>query len=153
MIRPNLKTKQVFIRKAFISCIFVFILFKILKVDLNSFFEKLKSLNLVYFSLASLFATICIFTNTYRWWIITKVFKYNFSYIRGLVWYFEGMFANNFFPSNIGGDALRAYYLANTNFTDEEKNENNNSIIEAGLTVFLERLFGFIMMFFFYPLE
>ncbi len=137
---------KAFILKLLVSLIFVFILFKILKLDINSFIEKIRSLNIFYFSLASLFATICIFTNTFRWWIITKVFKYNFSYLRGLVWYFEGMFANNFFPSNIGGDALRAYYLANTNFKDKSIDWLN-----AGLTVFLERLFGFIMMFFFLP--
>lgn len=133
--------------KLLVSLLFIFILFKILDIDLNSLIEKIKSLNLFYFSLASLFATVCIFTNSYRWWIITKVFMYKLSYFRGLIWYFEGMFANNFFPSNIGGDALRAYYLANSNF----KNKNMDWL-NASLTVFLERLFGFIMMFFFLPL-
>ena len=66
------------------------------------------------------------------------------------------MFANNFFPSNVGGDALRAFYLA----TEKEKVLESPSVntlkhdwLSAGLTVILERLFGFTMMFFFFPLS
>ncbi|MCH2226895.1 MAG: flippase-like domain-containing protein [Candidatus Caenarcaniphilales bacterium] len=142
--KSNIKSLLI---KVSVSALFIFVLIKIIKIDINSFIDQIKNLDPLFFSLACIFALICILTNTYRWWIITKVFKYNFSYSRALIWYFEGMFANNFLPSNIGGDALRAYHLANTNFQDN----SDNTWLNAGLTVFLERIFGFIMMFFFLP--
>jgi uncharacterized protein (TIRG00374 family) len=89
-------------------------------------------------------------TNTYRWWIITKGFNYKISYWTGLLWYFEGMFANNFFPSNVGGDALRAFYLGTLKHPADKQ---DGDWLSAGLTVILERLFGFTMMFFFFPLS
>jgi hypothetical protein len=158
------------------------------KFDPKSFIDKILQLDLRFFALASFFSVLTIVTNTYRWWIITKGFNYKISYWTGLLWYFEGMFANNFFPSNVGGDALRAFYLGtlkhpadkqgagagrsvlrvNDGHEDDEsagsedsqqtdqgtaKSKHYHDWLSAGLTVILERLFGFTMMFFFFPLS
>ncbi|NBW00001.1 MAG: UPF0104 family protein, partial [Proteobacteria bacterium] len=87
------------------------IFLQVFKFNPKSFIDKILQLDLRFFALASFFSVLTIVTNTYRWWIITKGFNYKISYWTGLLWYFEGMFANNFFPSNVGGDALRAFYL------------------------------------------
>jgi glycosyltransferase 2 family protein len=125
---------------------------QVFKFDPKSFIDKILQLDLKFFALASFFSVLTIVTNTYRWWIITKGFNYRISYWTGLLWYFEGMFANNFLPSNVGGDALRAFYLGNNDETTEKSKQQHNWL-SAGLTVILERLFGFIMMFFFFPLS
>ena len=190
------------------------IFLQVFKFNPKSFIDKILQLDLRFFALASFFSVLTIVTNTYRWWIITKGFNYKISYWTGLLWYFEGMFANNFFPSNVGGDALRAFYLGtlkhaadkqdseNAEIEDsqqssqgtvdnrtssrlrrtndrsvlpvhEDHEDDENAEIEdsqqshkvaakskhyhdwlsAGLTVILERLFGFTMMFFFFPLS
>jgi len=159
------------------------IFLQVFKFDPKSFIDKILQLDLRFFALASFFSVLTIVTNTYRWWIITKGFNYKISYWTGLLWYFEGMFANNFFPSNVGGDALRAFYLGTLKHpadkwsigesaeiedsqqtspsngllkTDNEiaeKSKHYHDWLSAGLTVILERLFGFTMMFFFFPLS
>lgn len=165
------------------------IFLQVFKFDPKSFIDKILQLDLRFFALASFFSVLTIVTNTYRWWIITKGFNYKISYWTGLLWYFEGMFANNFFPSNVGGDALRAFYLGTLKHPADKQDVNaelgvssqqasqDNDLLEvnsqaetnndqanakskhyhdwlsAGLTVILERLFGFTMMFFFFPLS
>lgn len=149
------------------------IFLQVFKFDPKSFIDKILRLDLRFFALASFFSVLTIVTNTYRWWIITKGFNYKISYWTGLLWYFEGMFANNFFPSNVGGDALRAFYLGTLKHPADKQNAGENAEIKdsqqtdqvaakskhyhdwlsAGLTVILERLFGFAMMFFFFPLS
>lgn len=149
------------------------IFLQVFKFDPKSFMDKILRLDLRLFALASFFSVLTIVTNTYRWWIITKGFNYKISYWTGLLWYFEGMFANNFFPSNVGGDALRAFYLGtlkhpadkqrideNAEVKDSQqssqgttKSKHYHDWLSAGLTVILERLFGFTMMFFFFPLS
>ena len=149
------------------------IFLQVFKFNPKSFIDKILQLDLRFFALASFFSVLTIVTNTYRWWIITKGFNYKISYWTGLLWYFEGMFANNFFPSNVGGDALRAFYLGTLKHPTDKQNIDENTEVEdsqqtdegtakskhyhdwlsAGLTVILERLFGFTMMFFFFPLS
>jgi uncharacterized membrane protein YbhN (UPF0104 family) len=148
------------------------IFLQVFKFNPKSFIDKILQLDLRFFALASFFSVLTIVTNTYRWWIITKGFNYKISYWTGLLWYFEGMFANNFFPSNVGGDALRAFYLGtlkdaadkqhgeNAEIEDSQqtshesaKSKHYHDWLSAGLTVILERLFGFTMMFFFFPLS
>ena len=148
------------------------IFLQVFKFDPKSFIDKILQLDLRFFALASFFSVLTIVTNTYRWWIITKGFNYKISYWTGLLWYFEGMFANNFFPSNVGGDALRAFYLGTLKHAADKQDSENAEIkdsrqadegiakskhyhdwLSAGLTVILERLFGFTMMFFFFPLS
>lgn len=126
------------------------IFLQVFKFDPKSFIDKILQLDLRFFALASFFSVLTIVTNTYRWWIITKGFNYKISYWTGLLWYFEGMFANNFFPSNVGGDALRAFYLGTLKHPADKQDDD---WLSAGLTVILERLFGFTMMFFFFPLS
>lgn len=126
------------------------IFLQVFKFNPKSFIDKILQLDLRFFALASFFSVLTIVTNTYRWWIITKGFNYKISYWTGLLWYFEGMFANNFFPSNVGGDALRAFYLGTLKHPADKQ---DGDWLSAGLTVILERLFGFTMMFFFFPLS
>ena len=126
------------------------IFLQVFKFDPKSFIDKILQLDLRFFALASFLSVLTIVTNTYRWWIITKGFNYKISYWTGLLWYFEGMFANNFFPSNVGGDALRAVYLGTLKHPADKQ---GGDWLSAGLTVILERLFGFTMMFFFFPLS
>jgi len=135
-----------------LSALLVVVLVQVLKFDLKSFLDKILKLDLRYFSLAVLLSMLTVFTNAYRWWIITKSFNYQIRFFTAVLWYFEGIFANNFFPSNLGGDALRAFYLGTVEPT-EDKQVRHHNWLSAGLTVILERILGFTMMFFFFPVS
>lgn len=119
-----------------ISLLIVFCLFKFAKIDIKNLLTQIKSTNLYWFSLAVLSCVIQVFTNSVRWNILTSLLGYKIKYLRSVNWYFQGAFSNNFLPSNIGGDALRAYYLG----------KEHKDWLRAASTVLVERLTGFFIM-------
>jgi uncharacterized protein (TIRG00374 family) len=130
--------------KFLITVLLLKILLMIFKMDFEVLLEQLLNLDLKNFIFATLAATATIFTNNYRWWLLTKIINLKVSFWLGLNWYFEAMFANTFFPSNLGGDALRTYFL--------KKETNHSSWLESGSSIIMERLTGFTLMFFFLPI-
>ena len=49
--------------------------------------------------------------SAYRWYILLRPLGIETPFTRILAYYFLGMFFNNFFPTAIGGDVFRIYYL------------------------------------------
>ncbi len=113
---------------------------KFTKLDLHDTFERIKNANIFWVIMATLMFVITIFTNSYRWWKLASLLDYKLSFFHAIRLYFESAFANNFLPSNLAGDALRAYELnaLSTGIT---------SWLKAASTVIMERIFGFAMMF------
>ncbi len=70
----------------------------------------------------------------FRWWLLlrTQSIFIDFGVIVRLI--FLGLFYNNFLPSSVGGDFLRAWYV--TRHTDKN--------FEAVLSVFVDRLIGLL---------
>lgn len=125
-----------------VSALILFLIFKFAKIDFHAFWIQLKNTNLFWFSLCTLALLITIFTNCYRWHILTLVLDYNLSFSKALKIYFEACFGNNFLPTNIGGDAFRAYELG----------KSNKTWLRAASTVLAERMMGFVVMFALLPL-
>ena len=120
-----------------VSVILLAVFIKFSDLDIAATIVQLKYTDLRYFALATLMFAITIFTNSYRWMKLARLLDYDLSYKHALSSYFESSFYNNFLPSNFGGDALRSYNLA----------KPTRSWLKAASTVFVERMFGFLVMF------
>ena len=83
--------------------------------------------------------TLVIFTMGHfmvalRWWILLRSQKIFISYWASVKLYFLGWFYNNFMPSSVGGDLIRAWYV--TQHTEKK--------FEAALSVFVDRVIGLL---------
>jgi len=68
-----------------------------------------------------------------RWWVLLRVQGININIWAAFKLHLLGLFYNNFLPSSVGGDVLRAWYV--TKHTDKK--------LEAVLSVFVDRAIGF----------
>lgn len=82
----------------------------------------------------------------FRWWLLLRVNAIRISFWAAVRLHYLGLFYNNFMPSSVGGDLIRAWYV--TNHTDKK--------YEAALSVFVDRIIGlfstFVIAAFFYLL-
>ena len=81
--------------------------------------------------------TIGIFTIAHiivglRWWLLLRAQGIFIPFWAAVRLYFLGWFYNNFMPSSVGGDLIRAWYV--TRHTDKR--------FEAALSVFVDRAIG-----------
>jgi len=70
----------------------------------------------------------------FRWWLLLRVQSIFISIWAAVKLYFLGWFYNNFMPSSVGGDLVRAWYI--TKHTDKR--------FEAVLSVFADRAIGLL---------
>lgn len=129
--------------KISLSVLLVVLLIKVTKLDPIKTLHELKHTNPWWLAAATLLYTGTICTNSYRWSILARMLGYKLGYLESLKLYFESTFANNFMPSNFGGDALRAYSLHGI---------SQGSWLRAASTVLVERFIGFGMMFLMIPI-
>lgn len=123
--------------KISVSLFLLWLLIKFTKLDFVKVWTLLQGLDLKWFWITVLMYLLTTFTNTYRWQILANLLDFKLAYPHALRLYFESAFSNNFLPTNFGGDALRAFDLG----------KNSQKWLKAASTVFMERLFGFAMMF------
>ena len=67
-----------------------------------------------------------------RWWLLLRTQSIFIPFLAAVRLHFLGLFYNNFMPSSIGGDLIRAWYV--TKHTDKK--------FEAVLSVFVDRVIG-----------
>ena len=82
--------------------------------------------------------TLGIFTISHmivslRWWLLLRTQSIFIGFWTAVKLYFLGWFYNNFMPSSVGGDLVRAWYV--TTHTDKK--------FEAAMSVFVDRAIGF----------
>ena len=70
----------------------------------------------------------------FRWWLLLRTQSIFVDLGPALRLHFLGLFYNNFLPSSVGGDLLRAWYV--TKHTDKK--------FEAVLSVFVDRIIGLL---------
>ncbi|MFZ2147423.1 MAG: lysylphosphatidylglycerol synthase transmembrane domain-containing protein [Sedimentisphaerales bacterium] len=82
----------------------------------------------------------------FRWWLLLRTQSIFIDFGAAVRLHFLGLFYNNFMPSSVGGDFLRAWYV--TKHTDKR--------FQAALSVFVDRFIGLsstlIIAVFFYML-
>lgn len=135
------KKLAIFIKLA-ISVLLIVLLVKVTGLDLKKTFIAIKETDIRWFIGCIVMFLACTLTNTYRWWILAGLLDYKLSFFKAVRMYLEAAFANNFLPSNFGGDAIRAYDLG----------QEGKSWLRAASTIIAERFFGFTMMFFLIPI-
>jgi len=67
-----------------------------------------------------------------RWWLLLRTQSIFISFPAAFKLHFLGLFYNNFMPSSVGGDLIRAWYV--TKHTEKK--------FEAALSVFVDRVIG-----------
>ena len=98
----------------------------------NSFTEYFHQMNLWVFA-----GTLGVFTIAHaivglRWWLLLKSQSIFIGFWAAVRLYFLGWFYNNFMPSSVGGDLIRAWYVT----------QHTNKRFEAALSVFVDRAIG-----------
>ena len=70
----------------------------------------------------------------FRWWLLLRTQSIFIDFWAAVRLHFLGLFYNNFMPSSVGGDLLRAWYV--TKHTEKR--------FEAALSVFVDRAIGLV---------
>lgn len=96
--------------------------------------QAFRQINIWVFALALSIFIIGQILVSLRWWLLLRsqsIFIPFWSAVRLL---FLGLFYNNFMPSSVGGDLLRAWYVT----------KHTNKRFEAALCVFVDRIIGLL---------
>jgi hypothetical protein len=96
----------------------------------------LASLRLDLFSLSVLLYIGGQLLSSYRWKVLLRPLRVSVAYSRLVAFYFLGMFFNFFLPTVIGGDAVKAYYLA----------RETGSATSSVASVFMDRNTGLLAL-------
>ncbi|MFC1634844.1 lysylphosphatidylglycerol synthase transmembrane domain-containing protein [Planctomycetota bacterium] len=99
--------------------------------NLTTIFRKM---NMGIFVLTLSIFIFCQVVIGFRWWVLLRVQSIYISLWAAVKLYFLGWFYNNFMPSSVGGDLVRAWYV--TRHTDKR--------FEAVLSVFADRAIGLL---------
>lgn len=79
--------------------------------------------------------------STVRWQLLARVLGFQGSFGRYLAYYFIGTFFNLLLPTSVGGDVVRAFYLAR-----HEGHAPGRRGVEAFLSVFADRVNGVLVL-------
>jgi glycosyltransferase 2 family protein len=112
------------------------IVYLIAHADPGKVWERWRSADLRYVVLAVAIQLAGIALNALRWGQLLEARGQRQPYRWMLGSYLAGQFANNFLPTSVGGDAVRAAQLA----------RKIGSVSQASASVFLERLTGFLAL-------
>ncbi|MBI4679973.1 MAG: flippase-like domain-containing protein [Nitrospirae bacterium] len=118
--------------KACISLIFFLALLWIMRNEIDDALRAIKSTNLLIFAAGFLLYIISTLILAIRLRGILDVQSIRVSLPEALLFTFIGYFFNNFLPSAVGGDAVKAYYIS----------KKTNRTLESVTSVLLDRLIG-----------
>ena len=91
-------------------------------------------MNLGIFAVALSIFVVCQVMIGFRWWLLLRTQSIFIDFWAAVKLHFLGLFYNNFMPSSVGGDLLRAWYV--TKHTDRR--------LEAVLSVLVDRIIGLL---------
>lgn len=130
----KMKNKLSIFLRAAVSLTLVGVLVWVFRKDIPGISAVLKSVNLYYFLAAVLFNIAALVVVSERLRIIFGVQRLKLSLGESVYLTFIGIFFNNFLPTSIGGDLVKAYYAT-------KKSERK---LESFSAVFFDRFFGFL---------
>jgi len=100
----------------------------------GSFVEYFRRMNIFIFAVTVAVFTLCHAMVGFRWWLLLRSQSIFIKFWAAVKLFFLGWFYNNFMPSSVGGDLVRAWYV--TKHTDKR--------LEAVLSVFVDRVVGLL---------
>ncbi|KPK71329.1 hypothetical protein AMJ71_04695 [candidate division TA06 bacterium SM1_40] len=106
--------------------------FLLSRIDLARLVELVRGADVRFLALPFISLVGFIIIAAFRWRILLRSLEKRVVMRRLVAYYFVGLFFNNFFPTTVGGDALRGYYLS----------REGSAKSEAFASVFVERLSG-----------
>ena len=124
---------SVFLRVA-VSLTFIGLLLWVFRKDIPDILCTLKGIRYPEFLLAVSFNLLAIIIVSYRLKVMLKVQGLRLTVMESAYLTFVGNFFNNFLPTSIGGDIVKAYYAT-------KKSERK---LESFSAVFFDRFFGFL---------
>ena len=130
----KMKNKLSILLRASVSLVLVGVLVWIFRKDIPGIAAVLKSVNLYYFLAALLFQISAVVVVSERLRIILGVQRLKLSLGESVYLNFIGNFFNNFLPTSIGGDLVKAYYAT----------KKSARKLESFSAVFFDRFFGFL---------
>lgn len=99
-------------------------------VPLNKLGSLFKECSWFYLTISFLTVNMCMLVSALKWQPLLTMHKIRIPFLSILSFYYAALFANNFLPSSIGGDALRIYDIAHASGKPKE----------AAASVVMERL-------------
>lgn len=130
----KMKNKFFILLRVMISLIFIGLLVWIFRKDIPDIASALKGINPPYFLTALFFNIVSLVVVSQRLRIILRVQGLRLTLVESVYLNFIGNFFNNFLPTSIGGDLVKAYYAT-------KKSERK---LESFSAVFFDRFFGFL---------
>lgn len=129
-----MKNKFFILLRMTISLVFLGFLIWIFRKDIPDIVGALKGVAPLYFFMAVLFNVASLVTVSQRLRMILKVQDLRISLGESVYLNFIGSFFNNFLPTAIGGDLVKAYYAT----------KKSARKLESFSAVFFDRFFGFL---------
>ncbi len=129
----NRKTLS-FVLKLAVSVLLLVFLLK--KIGLENFLNHLAQAQPGWILAGIASFLVSNFLGSLQWYLLMKRSGMRLPYGETLKFYFIGLFFNNFFLSNLGGDVFRIYYAS----------RSTEQTAGAISTVFLDRFIGFTML-------
>lgn len=102
----------------------------IFKIPLSSFEASLTEFQWPCLFLSLTMVNLCMLVSALKWQPLLTTLRIQIPFLKLLSFYYVGLFANNFLPSSIGGDALRIIDVARA----------SGKTKEAAASVIMERL-------------
>jgi len=90
------------------------------KIQLDSLGAAVIQSHLPSLLVSLLMVNMCMLVSALKWRPLLTVHKVQIPFARLLSFYYTGLFANNFLPSSIGGDAMRVYDVARSSGKPKE---------------------------------
>lgn len=122
--------------RAFISIFFIILLLYIMRDKYPQIIKAFASTKVLIFLLGILFFIFAIFVASVRLKLIIEAQEIRVTFKESVSLTFIGYFFNNFLPTSIGGDVVKAYYLS-------RKTDNKTS---SYASVFVDRIIGLVTM-------
>ena len=127
-----MKQKSSSLVRVFISVGLIIVLLYLMKDRYKDIFQQIKMTNLSILLIAFLAYQANVFINTQRLHLLLKGEGIDLSFMRIVEFSYMGFFFNNFMPSSLGGDIVKAYYIGKI----------TNQKVKSYIAVFVDRLTG-----------
>jgi len=132
-----MKKRLILLAKILVTVFLIVYLFQTKSIDLKKSWAYIQQCNLVFLFIAYLMLITGQLVCTLRWSKVLEHLEINIRYLRLLQFYLIGMFFSLFFPSVIGGDFVKIYYV---------KRDSGKSLTLALASIYLERAAGFLAL-------
>lgn len=129
-----MRGKLITISKILVSFLLIYYLTQ--RIGVNTIIKEIGSAKLSWIIFGLFIFTISNLLGSFQWFLLLKNAGVHLKYLQVVRYYYIGLFFNNFFISNMGGDFFRFFYIS-------RHNSNSSAAVS---TVFLDRFLGFTML-------